>query len=266
MLHLSQGHLTLLETCPRRFQHSYLDQLSVPVAFDQQQRLNWGNQFHLLMQQRELGLPIHDLAGLEVSLQQSMETLIQAAPELFQPTSQSEPEQVRQSEHRRILSFQGYLLTVIYDLLVLSPQSAHILDWKTYARPQNSRWLAQHWQTRLYLFVLAETSDYLPEQLAMTYWFIQVSPEQTLRPDCLNFTYSSALHQQTRQDLSSWLDRLTQWQRCYETGQPFPQLPDGSKACQTCSFALRCERGRPSSSDRGVAAVPSLADIEEIAL
>jgi dihydroxyacetone kinase len=97
MLHLSQGHLTLLETCPRRFQHSYLDQLSVPVAFDQQQRLNWGNQFHLLMQQRELGLPIHDLAGLEVSLQQSMETLIQAAPELFQPTSQSEPEQVRQS-------------------------------------------------------------------------------------------------------------------------------------------------------------------------
>jgi hypothetical protein len=40
--------------------------------------------------------------------------------------------------------------------------------------------LAKNWQTRLYLYVLAETSAYPPDSLSMTYWFVQLprSPEQ----------------------------------------------------------------------------------------
>jgi hypothetical protein len=259
MFHLSQGHLNLLQTCPRKFQHVYLDQLSVPVPFEQQERLNWGDRFHRLMQQRELGLPIHELSGIDPPLSQSMAALFQTAPELFEPNR----EQFRQSEHRRTLPLQNYLLTVIYDLLILQPQQAQIFDWKTYARPPHSRWLAQHWQTRLYLFVLAETSDYAPEQLSMTYWFIEADCDRTIQPECLKFTYSAALHQQTKRDLSQLLDRLTDWQQQYPE-QDFPQVSESSHACETCNFAVRCQRNsrdRPNS--------PLLIDldtIEEIAL
>ncbi|NJR67202.1 MAG: PD-(D/E)XK nuclease family protein, partial [Leptolyngbyaceae cyanobacterium CRU_2_3] len=61
MLHLSQGLLNLFTTCPRKFQHIYLDQLNVPIAAAQQERLTWGNRFHLRMQQHELGLRFNAL-------------------------------------------------------------------------------------------------------------------------------------------------------------------------------------------------------------
>jgi hypothetical protein len=258
MLHLSQGHLNLLQTCPRKFQHVYLDQLSFPASFEQQERINWGDRFHLLMQQRELGLPIHELPDLDLPLTQSIAALAQAAPDLFEPNS----EQFRQSEHRRILPVQQYLLTVIYDLLILQPQQAQILDWKTYARPPHSRWLAQNWQTRLYLFVLAETSDYTPEQLSMTYWFIPTEGDRPIQPECLKFSYSSALHQQTKRDLTELLTQLTHWQQQYPDNS-FPQVPESSPHCETCNFAVRCQRGR---HDQPTPLLPDLATIEEIAL
>jgi ATP-dependent exoDNAse (exonuclease V) beta subunit len=59
------------------------------------------------------------------------------------------------------------LLTVIYDLLIEAEDNAQILDWKTYPQPKEQNRLAKDWQTRLYLYVLAETSDYLPEQISM---------------------------------------------------------------------------------------------------
>ncbi|WAL61161.1 PD-(D/E)XK nuclease family protein [Thermocoleostomius sinensis] len=258
MFHLSQGHLNLLQTCPRKFQHVYLEQLSVPTSFEQQARLNWGDRFHRLMQQRELGLPIHELSGIEPPLSRSMSALFQAAPELFEPNEA----QVRQSEHRRTLPLQNYLLTVIYDLLILQPQQAQILDWKTYARPPHSRWLAQHWQTRLYLFVLAETSDYTPEQLSMIYWFVEADPNRTNQPTSLTFTYSSILHQQTKQDLMRLLQQLTAWKQQYPE-QDFPQIPASNHLCETCNFAVRCQR---ENSDRPTFARLDVDTIEEIAL
>ena len=50
---LSQQHLNLLSLCPRKFQYTYLDQLVSPVSPDDEERIAWGNQFHLLMQQHE---------------------------------------------------------------------------------------------------------------------------------------------------------------------------------------------------------------------
>jgi hypothetical protein len=64
---------------------------------------------------------------------------------------------------------------------LIADDLAQILDWKTYPKPQNRRWVEQNWQTLLYPYVLAETSDYLPEQISMTYWFVQ--SEQPSKPE-----------------------------------------------------------------------------------
>jgi PD-(D/E)XK nuclease superfamily len=269
MLHLSQGLLNQFTDCPRKFQHSYLDQLSLPIAPDQQDRLDWGSRFHRLMQQRELGLLD---ARLELSdcpsdrpeerLYQAIEAIVQAEPALFQ----SEPLTFRQSEHHRTLELDGYLLTVIYDLLILNEPQAQILDWKTSSRPQTSRKLADNWQTRLYQFVLAETSNYLPEQISMTYWFVQAKPGQPIQPQPLTFTYSTAQHQQTRQDLTQLLQQLTQFlDRYLAHAEPFPQVAVSSQACDICAFAVRCQRGQLSQSDRPEP-VATLEEIQEVKL
>ncbi|WP_416667421.1 PD-(D/E)XK nuclease family protein [Egbenema bharatensis] len=262
MLHLSQGQLNLLQTCPRKFQHIYIEQLGFPIAPDHQDRLNWGQQFHLLMQQRELGLPIDRISA---PLHQTVESFVQAAPEVFHT-----PPDTRQSEHRRSLEFQGYLLTVIYDLLVMDDRQAQILDWKTYPRPQQSSWLKQNWQTRLYPFVLAETSEYDPDQISMTYWFIQnqaapgiPEPNQSDRPcqpESITYSYSHQQHQQTHQELTRLLTQLTHWLDRYQQGEPFPQAPTSSPHCDTCTFTIRCQRTSWIPPQR----LPDFTTIEEV--
>ncbi|HEY9628419.1 MAG TPA: PD-(D/E)XK nuclease family protein [Coleofasciculaceae cyanobacterium] len=295
MLHLSQGLLNLLSLCPRKFQHTYLDQLNVPIAPEQQERINWGDRFHLLMQQRELGLRPDALEPEQFSedwqVTQSVNAFTQAVPELFAPkqlaSEQLAPEplapeqpaldaksgtvaQSRQSEHARSLQFQGYLFTVIYDLLILDPQQAQILDWKTYPRPQNPKWLEQNWQTRLYPFVLAETSPYSPDQISMTYWFVQPpvhsahpdSARPTPKPECFKFAYSEAQHQQTHQDLTRLLHQFREDLQQYQTHhRPFPQTLS-LKTCESCAFAFRCQRGLRQEEEP----IVTLEEIAEVAL
>lgn len=256
---LSQGQLNLLETCPRKFQHIYFDQLGTPVSPEQQERLAWGSRFHLLMQQRELGLPVDSLVQGNAQLQQWVTALVNAAPDVFT----KKPQTFRDSEHCRTLNMHGYLLTVIYDLLIADEKSAQILDWKTYPQPKNRQWLAKDWQTRLYLYVLAETSDYLPEQILMTYWFVKSQP----CPQNLTFTYNRVHHEKTRQDLTELLTRLRGWLHRYQNDHiPFPQVPESATQCRDCSFAVRCQRRGDSGISSSRDLLPNLADIEEISL
>jgi hypothetical protein len=224
LLRLSQGHLNLLEICPPQFQRIYLEQLASPLSPEQQEKLTWGNQFHLLMQQRELHLPIATLLGGDGQLRHSLMALVEAAPAIRQVSGET----WREAEHCRTLSFGRYLLTTIYDLLITSETKAQILDWKTYLQPENGGKLAKNWQTRLYLYVLAETSAYLPEQISMTYWFVKLPT----KPRCLTFPYSRSQHEQTRQDLAHLLTQLDTWLDDYsDRGTPFPHRPNCSATC-----------------------------------
>lgn len=263
LLRISQGQLNLLAACPRRFQHVYLDQLASPVSPEQQENMAWGNRFHLLMQQRELGLPMIEQLVSEAGLFQVMQAFVAAAPDLFS----DRPTAFRQSEHRRSLELQGYLLTVVYDLLILDPEQAQILDWKTYAKPQNPQRLAQDWQTRLYRFVLAETSSYLPEQLSMTYWFVRSSQQGATvpQPQSLRFAYTTAEHERTRQDLTHWLEQLTSWIDQYLTGTEFPRTEELRGVCELCQIAPRCQ-WHPQSGDQSPDAWPDVTDIAEVAV
>ncbi len=262
-MRLSQGQLNLLERCPRQFQHTYLEQLASPANPEHQERQTWGSRFHLLMQQRELGLPIASLVQEDAQLQRWMTAFASAAPDILTPLNS----QFRESEHCRTLQVEDYLLTVIYDLLIADERSAQILDWKTYPKPQNRRWLEQNWQTLLYLYVLAETSDYLPEQISMTYWFVQSEAPQSIK-----LTYNNTQHQKTEQKLHQLLKQLTYWLQRYEQGELFPQVAEGNK-CDSCQFAVRCDRNTcdkdsvlSESATTSTNELLDLATIQEVAI
>ena len=145
LIYLSQEHLNLLESDPQRFQKVYLDRLSLPPLPEQWESRQWGKQFHLLMQQRELGLPIESFLEANQDFKEAIAPLLVAIPAL----NSNIP---RQAESKQTLLIENYLLTVIYDLLILGDSCAQILDWKTYPKPKDRAKLAQDWQTRLYLF------------------------------------------------------------------------------------------------------------------
>ena len=266
-LRLSQGHLNVLERCPRQFQHSYLNQLTSPANPESQERLTLGSRFHLLMQQREMGLPIEPLLQQDTELQRCMVAFAEIAPDIFlAPDGQM----FRESEHYRTLQIQDYLLTVVYDLLIADGAKAQILDWKTYPKPANKEKLASNWQTLLYLYVLAETSDYQPEQISMTYWFIQ--SEGKLQN--IKFNYSHAQHIATTKKLDSLLCQLTNCLQA-DTTDPFPQVPIGSKICDKCQYISRCGRDfspehaitdRTTSSNSVDSTLLNLATIQEVTL
>jgi hypothetical protein len=253
-LRISQGQLNLLETCPPKFKQVYLEQLTSPPTPEQIEKQHWGSQFHLLMQQRELGLPITSLLDEDDSLKHSLTALVNEATEILTPNYIS----LREAEHSRSLPFRNYLLNVVYDLLIMDQERAQIIDWKTYLQPENKQKLAKNWQTRLYLYVLAETSDYLPEQISMTYWFVKL-PHQ---PQHLTFSYSSYHHQQTQEDLTRLLNQLERNLELYYNGQScFEHLNNCEQNCPYYNTFLGNNQDH-QEPDWQV----SLDDIEEISL
>ncbi|MBW4687316.1 MAG: PD-(D/E)XK nuclease family protein [Komarekiella atlantica HA4396-MV6] len=269
LLRLSQGQLNLLEACPRKFQHTYLEKLSSPLDPEHEERQTLGSRFHLLMQQREMGLPIDSLLQVDAQLQKWMSAFGNAAPEVL--TLATNNQTFRESEHYRTLQVQDYLLTVIYDLLIADNQQAQILDWKTYPKPPNKSKLAKNWQTRLYMYVLAETSEYLPEKISMTYWFVQSEG----RPQSIRFNYNAVQHEHTARKLNQLLSKLTNWLELYQNNEQFPQVMETSKACNYCQFATRCERQQATEQDisddnhlsvNSTSLLPNLANIQEVSL
>jgi hypothetical protein len=251
MLRISQRHLKILETCPRQFEYTFCDRLTLPTVSAQQSKTQLGSEFHLLMHQRALGLPIEPILARSPQLNTWIQAMIQTAPELFQTDANS----WKESEHVRTLAIpqsggsanENYLFTGIYDLLILQPERADIIDWKTYPLPKYKKDLDLDWQTRLYMYILAETSNYSPKQINFTYWFIQSNPQ----PKSVQIGYTLKQHRQTQVDLRVLLDKLTNWLDLLDTaalaehrtnGEPFPQVEMSRGLCQCCHFAVRCNR------------------------
>jgi hypothetical protein len=259
LIRLSQSHLNLLSICPPKFQQVYLDGLGSLPNSEQQESMQWGSRFHLLMQQRELTLPIESLLTTDSELDSSLKALIQAVPYLLEQN-----DLWREAEHHRTLIAGQFLLTVIYDLLIAKPEQAIILDWKTYRQPQNPTKLANNWQTRLYLYVLAKTSDYTPEQIQMTYWFVKSG-----KPKSLTFNYTQEQHQQTEQDLADLLGKLATWWQNYQDNLDSNlvcDLPHRADCEQNCPYYSQILKEDNEQRDRHQAWLTSINEIEEISI
>ncbi len=259
--YLSQSQLKLLETCPRKFQHVFIDGLPTPPNIEGQESMEWGSRFHLLMQQRELGLSVNSFLEADDRLSRWFENFVSAAPELFADVGETA---FRQAERDISLEFDDFLLLGRYDLFVADDRAAKILDWKTYPRPKNRAVLAKDWQTRLYLFLLAETSDYPPDAISMTYWFANSQPQA--EPQYLSFAYDSKQHQRIKKELRSLLDKLENWLQDYDNGIPFPMVAETDGACDRCTFSSRCDRDTDSLGEGSTDAIADISSIEEVVI
>ena len=280
LIRISQGQLNVLERCPRKFQNTYLEQLYSPIDPEQEKRQILGSRFHLIMQQISMGLPIDSFLKTNTQIQTWIETFVAAAPEIIDSRNKplkdisnhsnycaiavEEQQNFRESEHYRTLQVKNYLLTVIYDLLIADSSQAQIVDWKTYPKPPTKRKLEANWQTRLYLYLLAQTSNYPPENISMTYWFFPVQGKL----ESIKFNYNSLWHQQTAKKLERLLNQLTKFLNSYHQGESFPQVAEGKKVCNFCQYATRC--GRQNQADQKLeadrSAAMNLAIIEEVSL
>jgi hypothetical protein len=247
LVRISQKHLSILEQCPYYFQQIYLEKIPTIIPHELQIRAEWGKRFHLLMQQRELGLDIEPLLQEDLEMKSSIEALLQVTQNIFDRNSKV----IREAEHSRIFSLNGYLLTVVYDLLILAPNTAEIIDWKTYLQPENTLKLVNNWQNRLYLYTLAETSNYEPEQISFTYWFVKLPQE----PQKVTFQYNSQIHRQNHRDLTDLLGKLDGYLQDYlDRNIPFPRCVDCRK-----NYLIDCNTTVETISNRSL-----VGDIAEV--
>lgn len=254
LIRLSQGHLNLLSICPPKFQQVYFDGLSSMSKPEHKENMQWGSQFHLLMQQRELALPIDSLLTTNSELELAFKALIAANPYL----QEQNPDIWREAEHSRSINQDNFLLTVIYDLLIAKSDQAIILDWKTYRQPRQEKTLREDWQTRLYLFVLAETSEYSPEEIQMVYWFVKSG-----KPKSVTLQYDSQKHQKTKKDLTILLNELTKWLSEYL--QFSSKLPHQINCEHKCPYRQSMILDKYQESNL-IDTCQSISDIKEISI
>jgi PD-(D/E)XK nuclease superfamily len=227
---ISQRHLSLFDHCPRHYQAEILEQRSLPISEHQRYALQRGQHFHHLLQQRALGVvsAIHD-----PQLDRWLDRLHHAA--MLQPHGDSRVYQL--AEHTRTLSMPPFTLLVRYDALIADRDRADIIDWKTYARPKQPQKLANHWQTRLYRYVLAATSEYPPDRITMVYWFAESEADARGGSDRVTFPYDADQFQRDDHEIRQLLDRLATYRLSPQVG-PRPPFPN------------RLELGQPCDRDR----------------
>ncbi|MEI6427446.1 MAG: PD-(D/E)XK nuclease family protein [Pseudanabaena sp. ELA607] len=222
LIYLSQQHLNQWDECPLKFRYSFFDQVRLPFPPEQQDKLTLGSQFHLLLQQQELGLDITDLAASHPKLIAWYQQFQQRPPQIILGE--------RHCETRRTFALEVnqhyHYFTVVYDLLVLGTDQAQILDWKTHEKLIPKTKLQSSWQTRLYFYGLVATSHYEPEAISMTYWFAGQGKSTILN-------YSRAQHEKTYRDLQQKLAKMQHTN--------FPAQPKNVDSCSRCEFYYRCD-------------------------
>lgn len=259
-IQLSQAHLQILETCPRKFQYFFLDSLMMPQPSDVLEKQELGSQFHQLMQQRALGLEIQPLLDNHLKLQEWFCRFQDAPPPLIDGS--------RHNEYPCTLTMENFVLTAVFDLLIQGIDEAQVVDWKTYRRPHRSQLLEQHWQTRLYLFLVSEVLGYAPDRVSMLYWFAESSPTSSSggAQSWLSIPYSTSMHHQTQKTLGQLLTSLDGWMQDFVAGrQDFPKVPFTAQKCSSgqyvCPFLNYCY----PALNNAPSALESLVDVGAIA-
>ncbi len=250
--HLSQSDLNLLQICPPYFEKVYFQKVIEPHNLEYQEKTQWGKSFHLLMQQYNLGLEIDNFAPNNPELIKQVTALINQTQNIWF----SSEIKFREAEYQVNYTWNNYMFTVIYDLLVLSPNQATIIDWKTYRQPEQKDKILGNWQTKLYLYVLAEKFNYLPEQIFFDYWFIS-SAEKIEK---YSIQYSNLFHQQIKQDLADILhkfeDLITNF---YLQKINFPH----HDKCEQCHYRHHFNQQKEKSSPQNIG-LTSFDNIEQI--
>ncbi|MFB2891659.1 hypothetical protein ACE1CI_01825 [Aerosakkonemataceae cyanobacterium BLCC-F50] len=129
-----------------------------------------GEQFHLIMQQSLMGIPIDSLLNNHSQLKQWFSGLQLLSPEIW-----CEEANTCQSYSHQIDYFYGdVILTSNFDLLISKNKKLEIVNWTTDSQ-FNLTDIQWQWRTELDLFLMAQTDTYLPEQIQLSYWLLNHS-------------------------------------------------------------------------------------------
>ncbi|HSH05397.1 MAG TPA: PD-(D/E)XK nuclease family protein, partial [Anaerolineae bacterium] len=225
---LSHSKLATFFTCQQRFYLRYQRQLiwpPLPATSQWHSDSRHGLDFHRLLERHFLNLPINPPTTPPLSTW--WQAFQQHPPPL--PTGQRRP------EFTLIAPLNSAQLIGRFDLLITTPTSAHIFDWKT-GNPRPRHQLQQDWQTRLYLALLAQAQTTLglnlaPHQLHLTYWY----PQDPQNP--VTFTYSPNQHDQDWAEITTIIAQI----EAQTTAEQWPLTPHHNH-CLYCPYQAHCHR------------------------
>jgi CRISPR/Cas system-associated exonuclease Cas4 (RecB family) len=229
---LSRNKVATFTSCRRRFQLRYLQQLAwpaPPAAKRDEKARALGERFHQLLHRHFLGLPLDEEVTGDKTLHRWWEAF-QAHPPSLLPGR-------RYPEFTLTVPAAPYLLTGRFDLLIVSPQGAHVYDWKTEAKPRPQEELRHDLQTRFYLALLVVGSAALgqslsPGQVGMSYWYVN-APQATV-----TIQYDEAWHAANWADLQKTIREIAVLENA---GTQWP-LTDDISHCAQCLYQVCCGR------------------------
>lgn len=235
----SQSNLQDFADCKRRFYYRYIQHLSWPAlesepAIKNEQWMLNGAFFHYLVHQYYLGLPI-DL----ISKQASGEP-VKTWWRNFLNSIPTEKTGKNLSEFVLALSLMGIHLIAKYDLLALNEDGTIVIyDWKTSKKISPREYAANRLQTRLYLYILANSADKLFEgkkpdinSITLVYWYANYPDTPQI------FYYSPMKMAADEQYIVDLINKI----KSLKTKDEFPLTSD-TQHCRYCVYRSLCDRG-----------------------
>lgn len=260
-LTLNQTHLQTFITCPRRFRLRYLDRMpwpEAPLGPEQELAYARGRLFHRWLERHFLQLAAEDDAASDPVVRYWWSVFRSQGPDI--------PAGERLAELSLTVPAGNFLLSGRFDLLVLGEgadgqPTATLFDWKS-GEPRQPDWLRRHWQTRLYLALLAEGGAALPgnsargiapEDISMIYWYATDPSNPVV------IAYDSVTHSQNWSEIMGVLDAIEDQ---LEIGE-WPLTDDWSD-CRYCPYQAYCGRQAAGQSlpDQDEDDEPSTDDVD----
>ncbi len=234
----SQNNLQDYVDCPRRFFLRHVQKLEWPAiesepVLEQEQLMELGRQFHLMVQQKFSGIPVESV----MNSTRDPELLLwwQEFTRLDLDSLQGQ----KYCEAFYSIPIANYRLVAKFDLLVVQSNGETLLfDWKTSRHAPKRSNKQMRLQTRVYPFLLAKLAETTPlfpltnaENIKMIYWY----PDPLIAS--IEFPYSPQQYSKDEQFLVNLVNEISSLP---ENG--FEKTADERK-CAYCRFRTLCERG-----------------------
>lgn len=154
--------------------------------------INNGNQFHLVMQQIGLGIPVDNLLAQYPQLKKWVDT---ASQYLQIPGN-------KQWNVNLSHKFNQVYLIENYDFIATNDDKVTAIDW-TISKPQQFNNLFQSWKTQLRLFLMHENTGIKCENISLIYIFVNDAASY----QCC---YSQKQHEENKEKLNVIIPQKTQ--------------------------------------------------------
>jgi CRISPR/Cas system-associated exonuclease Cas4 (RecB family) len=251
----SQSSLQDYNDCPRRFQLRYIDKVQWPAVetapvMENERRQIEGQIFHRMIQQYFIGLPEERISLLASTsnLHRWWENFLLQGPKLSSDLKFPEISLASRIGVHRIIAK--------YDLIAVTPgATVTVYDWKTYLKRPKRIWMAERFQTKVYLSLLHRSRgnfEYIGkstiENIEMIYWYAEF-PD---KPE--SFSYPVNQISETWEELERVVNEIN-------ARQSFPMTED-EKLCNYCIYRSLCERGISAGEVDDIEIVPSIDDID----